>query len=304
MNDYNTRMQKYEINEETSEEEVIETPRLTKWQKAIIIGVLILILIIAYGITVETKVFGNKEYKVESALIPSSFDGFKIVQFSDIHYGTSINKEEIKRIVSNINKLKPDILVFTGDLVDKSVNLSEDNLNYLIEEFGKLDAKMYKFAIYGDDDYHNDYYKDILDKSGFILLNNETKLIYFEGNTPILISGFSTIDTNPDYSILNKDINGIQVNGLYKIVLTHQTNSIDELMDYSPSLILGGDTLGGLVNIIRPIFINKDSNKHYKEYEKIQDTDIYISNGLGTNNIQLRLNNYPSFNLFRLYNKS
>ena len=75
MNDYNTRMQKYEINEETSEEEVIETPRLTKWQKAIIIGVLILILIIAYGITVETKVFGNKEYKVESALIPSSFDG-------------------------------------------------------------------------------------------------------------------------------------------------------------------------------------------------------------------------------------
>ena len=233
MNDYNTRMQKYEINEETSEEEVVETPRLTKWQKAIIIGVLILILIIAYGITVETKVFGNKEYKVESALIPSSFDGFKIVQFSDIHYGTSINKEEIKRIVSNINKLKPDILVFTGDLVDKSVNLSEDNLNYLIEEFGKLDAKMYKFAIYGDDDYHNDYYKDILDKSGFILLNNETKLIYFEGNTPILISGFSTIDTNPDYSILNKDINGIQVNGLYKIVLTHQTNSIDELMNYS-----------------------------------------------------------------------
>ena len=185
-----------------------------------------------------------------------------------------------------------------------SVNLSEDNLNYLIEEFGKLDAKMYKFAIYCDDDYHNDYYKDILDKSGFILLNNETKLIYFEGNTPILISGFSTIDTNPDYSILNKDINGIQVNGLYKIVLTHQTNSIDELMNYSPSLILGGDTLGGLVNIIRPIFINKDSNKHYKEYERIQDTDIYISNGLGTNNIQLRLNNYPSFNLFRLYNKS
>jgi predicted MPP superfamily phosphohydrolase len=200
--------------------------------------------------------------------------------------------------------IKPDILVFTGDLVDKSVSLSEDNLNYLIEEFGKLDAKMYKFAIYGDDDYHNDYYKDILDKSGFILLNNETKLIYYEGNTPILISGFSTIDTNPDYSILNKDINGIQVNGLYKIVLTHQTNSIDELMNYSPSLILGGDTLGGLVNIIRPIFINKDSNKHYKEYERIQDTDIYVSNGLGTNNIQLRLNNYPSFNLFRLYNKS
>lgn len=89
--------------------------------------ILVLIIICAgtyyYARYVGTTGLVIKEYSVINEKIPESFHGFKIVQFSDTHYGMTTFNDELKNMVSKINILNPDIVVFTGDLVDYHYHL-------------------------------------------------------------------------------------------------------------------------------------------------------------------------------------
>lgn len=302
MNEIKKRSAKYEeLSYEEKEEQIIEEePKKHPLLKKIFLTILILIiLLITYSTVVEPKLLKVNEYKVESNIIPTSFNGLKIVQFSDIHYGSTINQKELSKIVTEINELKPDIIFFTGDLIDKSISSNENIENEIKEELNKLEVSLYKYAIYGDEDQDN--YKDIMESCGFEVLDNESTLLYYKDNTPILITGYNIIDTNPDYSIINNQVNEIETSSLYKIVLTHEPNSIDSILEYNPNLILSAHTLGGLIKIpfLNPLFLNNST--YYKEYYQINNTEIYISNGLGTSGITARFNNLPSINLYRIY---
>ena len=109
--------------------------------------------------------------------------------------------------------------------------------------------------------------------------------------------------TNPNYTILTNPVNEQDISNYYKIVLTHEPDTLDKFINYKPNLVLSGHTLGGLINpiILNPIFLPKNGTKYYEDYYKINEADIYVSNGLGTSGITARLNNHPSINLYRLY---
>ena len=80
---------------------------------------------------------------------------------------------EVVKVVKNINKENPDIVVFTGDLLFNKID--EDTKNKLINELSKINSKEYKYATLGELD--NENAKDILDKSGFIILDNTSEYI-------------------------------------------------------------------------------------------------------------------------------
>lgn len=293
-------MKEIELQEIETEEEKKEHPILKK----IIITLIIIILSLTIYINlIGTKFIEVKEYKLQTTLLPISFNGLKIVHFSDIHYGTTINSNELKNMVDKINQLKPDIIFFTGDLIDKNIKIDDKTKQEIIDILSKLECKEYKYAIYGDEDYSNDNYKEIIEASDFKLLDNESTLLYYKNNTPIQITGYNAIDTSPDYSIINNPINEIETNNLYKIVLVHEPDAYINIKDYNPNLILSGNTLGNLINItgIKNLFMNKNATKYYEEYYNENNTDIYISTGLGTSNYKIRFNNRPSFNLYRIY---
>ena len=84
--------------------------------------ILLIALLFIYAKYVGIKGLIVKEYKIESNILTSNFSGIKIVHFSDLLYKSTTNKEDIKNLVSRINELKPDIVVFTGDLIDKKKN--------------------------------------------------------------------------------------------------------------------------------------------------------------------------------------
>lgn len=86
--------------------------------------------------------------------LPDSFDGFKIVQISDIHTGSFLSSDPLIRAVSIINEQKPDIVFFTGDLVNYN---HEEVLPYM-SILKKIEAKHGVFSIFGNHDY-GDYYK-------------------------------------------------------------------------------------------------------------------------------------------------
>ena len=72
--------------------------------------------ILLYSRYVATSGLITKEYVITTD-ITDSYDGFKIVHFSDLHYGRIITEQELKIISKEINLINPDIVVFTGDFL-------------------------------------------------------------------------------------------------------------------------------------------------------------------------------------------
>jgi len=272
----------------------------------IIISSILIILflsIILYSHYIGTKGLVVKEYKILNERIPDEFHGFKIVHFSDLHYTTTINKKELKNIVNKINQLKPDIVVFTGDFIEKN---NDNKINEIITNLKNINATFKKYAISGNDDNENIFNK-IVTESGFINLNDTYDLIYNNSLEPLLIAGSSSnLNTNITISQkLKSTIDYINNHDIaYRIVLLHEPDFINEIENDKFHLALAGHSLGGEIRLpyigalIKPKGAQKYSNFEYK----LDNTELFINNGLGSK-LKLRLNNKPSINLYRLTNK-
>lgn len=258
----------------------------------------IIALFISYTMFIETNLFLVKEYKIESEKLPKSFHGQKIVHISDLNYGTSFTSKDLEIITSKIKKLKPDILIFSGNLIDKNVTVDKENKELIIKNLLSLESVSYKYSVIGKND-NTEAFKEIMKESGFTILDNTSTLVYNEENTPILISGISS-DSN-DFSFLNTPIEEIDTTNIYKIIISHSAELIDSIIDTNPDLVLSGNTLGGLINpgFTKPLFL-KENQKYYKHYYEINNTKLFVSNGLGTSDMNMRFNNFPSINFFRL----
>ena len=274
--------------------------KLRLWVKIVIALVVITTLIILDGFFINSHGFKVNEIALYEN-ISDKYNGLKIVQISDIYYGNNVNKDDLKKIVKNINLIKPDIVFFTGDLMYKDNKDSTDVTNIL----SKINTELGKYYITGDNDYNDDMIDDILNKSGFNSLNNKYELIY-KDKDPILISGISTKKDKTNIEDKLKDTyEYLNNNSNYSILIMHEPNIIDKIEYEKFNLILAGHTKGGVVRIplLGGIILPEDNYLYGKDYYKKKDTKIYISNGLGNDEVNFRLLNKPSFNFFRLRKK-
>lgn len=269
---------------------------------------IIIILFFSYNTYISTSKIIVKEKRLIDKKIPNSFNGIKIIQFSDLHYGSTINIEKLKEIRKIINKRKPDIIIFTGDLIDTKYSITENEKEKLINELEKIDTTLGKYAILGDEDDNSNLFS-LYNQAGFITLNNQYELIYHKDNNPILLIGLGSL-INDDQDLDNsfnyfKDENSNK--NIYTIVAVHEPDSIIDIKSlYNPDLVLAGHSHNG--NIIipfinTPLIKNTGAKKYNKEFYNIDNTKVYISSGLGTNNgFGIRLFCRPSINFFRLSN--
>lgn len=266
-------------------------------KKILIIIILLVISILLYGKHIEVNNLKIKEYTIYNENIPNTFKELKIVHFSDILY-TSKNDNVLNNVINKINEQKPDIVIFCGDLFNKNENYTDNDYIKLKEYLSNIEVSLFKFAIIGDnDEFYLDKYKDILYESNFILLNNENKLVFYKDSTPINIIGISNLD-----NINNLLETDIPYN--YSLVITHKPDLTNKLQTFDINTILSGHSLGGVINI--PFYgglIKKDGAKTYvNDYYKVNNTDLYISNGIGYNKYNFRLFNTPSINVYRFDN--
>lgn len=104
----------------------------------------------AYGMLKGRWDFRVINETVSSPKIPDAFDGFKVVQFSDAHLGSFFNNyKPVEAALKIINDLQPDVILFTGDLVNNYSAEAEQWIPY----FKKLRAKYGKFSVLGNHDY-------------------------------------------------------------------------------------------------------------------------------------------------------
>lgn len=277
---------------------------MKKFIRFLLIIVLVISLTIVYARYGGTRGLITKEYKIETN-IDNSFDGLKIVHFSDLHYLRITNKETTKNIIKEINILNPDIVVFTGDLIDKDYTPTNIDINDLKELLLSIKSKYGKYSVIGNNDNKiRETIEDIYTNSNFILLNNDYDIIYGNNNDKLFIGGLDTysydksdIDKVMTYFTDNEDIN-------YKIILVHEPDYIDIINSkYNDiNIVLSGHSHNGQVNIpyVKKLFLPFGSRKYYENYYKVSNTDLYISSGLGESRINFRIFNKPSINFYRI----
>lgn len=283
--------------------------------KRVLKFVLFLILLgsvlLLYARYIGTTGLKIKEYRIFNTAIPDSFHGTKLIHLSDIHYGRTINKEELENLVKKVNNLNPDIIVFTGDLIDKDTTLTNDMRTDIIKALQKLDPIINKYAITGNHDFQFKEYNSILLESGFINLDDNYDVVYNKSYQPIMIAGLKTYLSSKksmDDRMLNinKYINDNKDNGpKFRILLMHEPDLIDEVQVDNFNLVLAGHSHNGQVRLpfIGATILPPKAKKYYKEHYLINNTDLYISSGIGTSTINFRFLNKPSINLYRLVNK-
>ncbi len=290
-------------NQEVQKEETPNQFHLSTGKKIILIGILCIILLFLYsGIWIHKNII-IKEYAIIEPTLPSNFNGLKITQFSDIHFGRTTNETEVEKMVKQINLTNADIVIFNGDLFDEQIILSDKSIDFLKNTLKNIKAKQKKYAIIGDSDYKDiEKYKDIMTTAGFKILENENDLVFYEGNNPILIMGItSTQKQEPNFETLWKtDIQNV----IYKILIVHEPNIINHLNGYHPDLILAGHSLGGLISLpkIGGIIKKDDTDGYEAGYYEENGIKLYVTTGLGTEQIPFRFLNPPSIQFYRFYN--
>lgn len=274
------------------------------FKKFLIFLAFVLIIFIVYGKFAEPNILTINEYKIADNDIPSSFDGVKIVHFSDIHYKGEKNKARTEKLIDKINEVSPDVIVFTGDLIDKNYVTSDDDLKFVTDSLSRMESKLGKYAVIGEDDFYNDNFDDIMYDAGFKVLKNNYDTIYNETNVPIVIYGIDNVSYGvPKTDILNSTfIDNIS----YKIVAVHESDYVDEFTNNKDiNLILAGHSHNGYIGIpgVDKFMAPKGSKKYYEKYYNISNTDLYVSGGIGSHFTDFRLFNNPSFNVYRFSTK-
>ena len=260
--------------------------------KIISIITIILAIFILYLRFIGTSGLVVKEYKVKSKNI-GFYHGLKIVHFSDIHYKTTFNQNDLNNLVEKINYINPDIVVFTGDIFDKKIEYSNKDVKVLNEAFNKINAKYKKYAVKGDCD--SELFDEVIKNSNFIILDNDYDLLYINNIKPILIAGF-----NDNLNKINDYISSDKANQTYSILLTHEPDNIKNTDSFD--LVLAGHSMNGQVRLpfIGGLIKTNGALTYNDEYYKINNTDLYISGGLGSKKVNLRLLNKPSINFYRI----
>ena len=162
----------------------IKRIRIRKWVKILFFLVVIISSIYLYSKYLGPKGLIVKETTIIDSKIPNNFYGLKIVHISDIHYKVTTTKEDLENIVNEINLLKPDIVIYSGDLFDSDIKYTKKDYKDLTNILKKIDYNIGKFSIKGEDD-NNKEWDNIINNSNFTNLNDTHEFIYNEGNEPI-----------------------------------------------------------------------------------------------------------------------
>lgn len=243
---------------------------IIKYAIICIVGIAVIYAVMGFvpGLTVSY-------YTYSSSKLPASFDGFKILQISDFHLAEF--GEDEKKLVEKIDEIKPDIIVFTGDMIDGN-HETVQNMTKLVS---KLSAKYKLYQVNGD--HEGDNYtlqvklEQLFTQAGTVNLNNTSISIKHEDGE-IVLHGLDWIKTSDATENRLKDLlSGNEATAAVDIMLCHNPDVFPELSKFDYEIVLSGHNHGGIVRL--PIIggLYKADGSKGVEY----DTGVFQS-GLST----------------------
>lgn len=272
---------------------------------------IILVILLIIRLYIDNNCVKITSYEVESSKIPSSFNDYKIVQLSDLH-----NKKYGNSLIDKIDKISPDIIVMTGDMV----SASDTNFDNFFNIAKSLVSKYKVYYIKGNHEgrmekVKYDHIRDTLKKYGIVVLDNE-KVVIEKENQTINLYGmwcnqrfYSRIGRDKS-NVITKDIMdkilGESQDELYNILLMHTPHYLEAYADWGADLTLCGHIHGGVIRIpfiggVLSPYIELFPEYCYGIY-KYNDSCMIVNSGLCTIKKFLRLFNRPEVVVVTLKN--
>ena len=258
-----------------------------------------------------------KKLQIPFANLPAAFKGLRIVQLSDIHSGSLTNKREVEKGVAKVMSLKPDLILFTGDLV----NNKAEEMAPFVEVFNKLTAPLGVFSVLGNHDY-GDYVewetaeakranleqlKGVHAQMGWRLLMNEN-VVFEKGGEKLALLGIENWSSKarfPKYGKMEKAYAGTE-EVPFKILMSHDPSHWDAEIrpKYKDvNLMLSGHTHGMQFGVELPWFKWSPVQYVYQQWAGLygqQEQKLYVNRGFGFIGYPGRVGIMPEITLIEL----
>ena len=276
-------------------------------RKKILVATFVVIVALAIWTIWGNSAIELNKYGVSSENLPKVFDGFKIVQVSDLHNTEFGDNNE--NLISTIEAAEPDIIAITGDMIDSR----RTDVNVALE-FAKEAVKIAPcYYVNGNHELRVEEYEELktgLKDLGVIVLENDTMVISNNGEN-LSIVGVS--DPSFEANVLMMDESEVvdaylkkltEEDENFKVLLSHRPELFEVYCENDIDLALSGHAHGGQIRlplmggIIAPhqgFFPEYDGGLYIKE-----ETNLIVSRGLGNSLFPFRFNNRPEVVLIEL----
>lgn len=275
-------------------------------QKTSIIGILLAICCVTKGIIEAKTKVDITHHELSFQNLPPGLDGLKIVQISDLHAGPMATLKQLQYWRQLVEKEQPEILLITGDIVDSLAGEAK----IVAEAFHNFHTPLGCFAILGNHDYFTDPNPiwDALSNAGIHSLENSNVIVSRNGDQLALLglqdpmASKKHILSGKTYGVGPQPILAVKniPNDIWRICLSHRPEDWHLAKQTGALLTLSGHTHGGQVNLLpgisSAILLGKYTHGLYKEWPY----QLYVSRGLGSVTLPIRIGAYPEITVITL----
>ena len=256
------------------------------------------VLLVSYPFFIERYIVQVNRYRISVPRLPPVFEGFTIVHLTDPHYGFLVPLGFLEQVVSKANTIGGDLIVCTGDYVHERNGV--DQIDTIWKVLGKLRAPAGVFSVLGNHDHWADTDRSMywLKTTGQNMRHGLKKIekngqeLWFAGAGDLWVDHLS-IDNLLQPVVKER----------CTIVLAHNPDSADTLIESKPDLIISGHTHGGQVDIPfigTPVLPVKNKNYSYGLKRSIGGIPVFISRGIGWAICPVRFNCFPELAVLTL----
>jgi predicted MPP superfamily phosphohydrolase len=229
-------------------------------------------------------------------LLPSAFDGLRIVQVADVHAGLFMPPERLARVRTLVEELAPDLVVFTGDQLDRR----RVDADLFVHGFAGVDAPLGVFGVLGNHDHLAGprLALDAMEAVGITpLVNSFTTLE--RGRSTVVVSGVDDLDAVPGWGPDFAAARGGPAD--FRILLCHQPNGWRAGRAAGAHVTLAGHTHGGQIAVpSRGLNVARLSTQYIAGPYERGGQLLYVSRGIGVGAVPLRFGVPPEVDLVTL----
>jgi predicted MPP superfamily phosphohydrolase len=230
--------------------------------------------------------------------LPLAFDGFRIIQISDFHIGTSLNRTDLEQVVQRVNALRPDLVAITGDFVNHN---AEKHVPEIAQALKGLTPEVPKLAVLGNHDHWTDAraVRWALDDCSITELRNSAVEMHRNGSS-IHIAGID--DHLAGYGNLAETLTHLPEQSS-AILLAHEPDFAEiSAPTRRFSLQISGHSHGGQIKLpfIGAPYLPPLGRKYPGGLYQINGMKLYTNRGLGTSWLGIRINCPPEITVFNL----
>jgi uncharacterized protein len=254
---------------------------------------------LGYATAIEPRLIHTERIKLSFERLPKAYRGMRILQFSDTHLGFHFHRRHLEQLAEMIREEKPDMVCFTGDLVDRSeLPDSRD----IIEVLRTIEAPLGCFSVLGNHDYHQNTneIQSIFEQSGFRCLRNQAVTLWKDGD-PFTIAGVE--DMAKGKPNIRTALQGLDHSG-FVLLLSHCPDYAHHVINHPIDLQLSGHSHGGQVRlpfvggVAYPPFGRLYPNGLYSLGDG--KMKLYTNRGIGVSQLPVRFMCRPELTVFTL----